>query len=57
MAVIVNFYEKAMQNRLKSVGGKWDPEVKLWFVPYGPIRGTELEERIHKGYIKRGQEL
>ncbi|WP_306537045.1 hypothetical protein [Geobacter sp.] len=57
VAVIVNFSEKAMQNRLKSVGGKWDPEVKLWFVPYGPIRGTELEERIHKDYFKRGQEL
>lgn len=56
VAVIANFSEKALQTRLKSAGGKWDPEKKLWFVSYGSIRGTELEERIHMNYIKRTRE-
>jgi hypothetical protein len=51
--VIVNFTEKALQNRLKAAGGKWDPEEKFWFVHYGAIRGTDLEERIDLEFIKR----
>ena len=51
--VIVNFSEKSLRDKLKRVGGKWDPEEKLWFVPFGRIRGTELEERIPVGFIKK----
>ena len=51
--VIVNFSEKTLRDSLKAVGGKWDREAKLWFVPYGQIRGTELEERIPVDFIKR----
>jgi hypothetical protein len=51
--IIVNFSEKALRDRLKATGGKWDPEAKLWFVPYVQIRGTELEERIPEGLIKK----
>lgn len=47
--VIVAYTEKALRDRLKAAGGKWDPQKKLWRVPYGAIRGdTELEERILK---------
>jgi hypothetical protein len=36
-----------MADRLKAAAGKWDPEEKLWRVPYGSIRGnSEREERI-----------
>jgi hypothetical protein len=48
--VVVNFAEKALRDRLKGAGGKWDPEKKLWHVPYGAIRGTELEGRIPAGF-------
>jgi hypothetical protein len=50
--VIVQFSEKNLRDKLKGVGGKWHPEEKSWFVPYGAIRGTELEERIPSGFIK-----
>lgn len=46
--VIVSYREKALRERLKAAGGRWDPEEKLWRVPYGLVRGTELEERILK---------
>lgn len=30
----------------RSAGGKWDPDVKLWYIQYGKIKGTELEQHI-----------
>jgi hypothetical protein len=51
--VIVNFSEKDLREKLKVDGGKWNPEEKSWFVPYGAIRGTELGERIPEGLIKK----
>ena len=49
VSVIVAFTEKFLREKLKAAGGKWDPEEKLWRVPFGSIRGnTELEERILK---------
>jgi hypothetical protein len=44
--LLVNYTETALRDRLKAVGGKWDPEEKLWHVPYGTVRGTNLEARI-----------
>jgi hypothetical protein len=38
--------EKVIRDRLKAIGGKWDPQEKYWRVRYGSIRGTDLEERI-----------
>jgi hypothetical protein len=47
--IIVAFTEKAFRDKLKAVGGRWDPKEKLWHVSYGAIRGNaELEERILK---------
>ena len=46
VAVAVGFAEKELREMLKSAGGKWDPERKLWQVAYGKIRGTVLAERI-----------
>ncbi len=45
-SVAVNFAEKELRDSLKAVSGKWNPEEKVWDVPYGLIRGTELEKRI-----------
>lgn len=44
--VQVNYREKGLRDKLKAAGGTWNPEEKLWYVAYGAIRGTELEERI-----------
>ena len=47
MAVIVSYTENALRDKLKAVGGRWNPEEKAWHVLYGSIRGiSELEERI-----------
>ena len=45
--VQVPYTVKALQERLKSVGARWDAGEKVWRVRYGLIRGDkELEERI-----------
>ena len=46
VAVTVGFAEKELRQKLKGAGGKWDPERKVWLVPYGFVRGTELAKRI-----------
>ena len=47
VSVIVAYTEKALRDRLKAAGGRWDPKEKLWRVRFGSIRGDgELEERI-----------
>jgi len=28
------------------MGGKWDPDVKLWYIQHEKIKGTELEKHI-----------
>ena len=44
--VTVRFDETALRERLRKARAKWDPEARVWHVPYGKIRGTELEARI-----------
>jgi hypothetical protein len=49
VAVMVPFTKLALRDRLKAAGGRWNPEEKIWRVPFGAIRGdTELVERIMK---------
>jgi len=36
-----------LRTLVKSVGGKWRPEMKLWLVRYGCIAGGPLENYIH----------
>ncbi len=31
----------------KAAGGRWNPEQRLWFVKYGKIAGTVLENYIY----------
>jgi hypothetical protein len=49
--------EKSLQKEVKALGGRWNPERKAWYVPYGCIAGTKLEkliiEEIDKGFIKQ----
>ena len=44
--VMVSFSEKSLRDTLKAAGGTWDPKAKLWYIAYGSVRGTELEERV-----------
>jgi hypothetical protein len=30
----------------RTLGGRWDPDVKLWYIPSRKIKGTELEKHI-----------
>ncbi len=48
----VAYDEKVLRDQLKTLGGRWDPGAKLWYVSYGSIRGTELEGRIPAEYRK-----
>jgi hypothetical protein len=44
--VRIGFGEKDLITRAKAVNGRWDPEVKLWFIRYEKIKGTVLEKHI-----------
>jgi len=44
--VSVAFDEVELRQQLRRMKGRWDAEIKMWFVRYGLIRGTELESRI-----------
>jgi hypothetical protein len=44
--VVVGYSEQDLRAKLKTAGGRWNGEDKVWLVRYGSIRGTELECRI-----------
>ena len=44
--VRIEYGERQLGKMARSAGGKWDPKVKLWYIPYGKIKGTELEQHI-----------
>lgn len=47
VALAVHYTEKALRDAVKTTGGKWDQEHKLWRIQYGAIKGNaELVERI-----------
>jgi hypothetical protein len=37
----------ALRAKVKAAGGRWVPEEQLWFVRYGAIAGSQLENHIH----------
>ncbi len=53
--VAVAYGEKELRERLRKLRGTWDPEAKVWHVPYGKIRGTELEARIPAAFLRSGR--
>jgi hypothetical protein len=46
VAVRIAYGEREMGKMAKMMGGKWAPDVKLWYIQYGKIKGTELETHI-----------
>lgn len=44
--VQIAYGETALGKLARKLGGRWSPEVKLWYIEYGMIKGTELEKHI-----------
>jgi len=44
--VKIAYTETALKNMAKTLGGRWVPEVRLWYIPLGKIKGTVLEKHI-----------
>ena len=44
--VRITYGERELGKLAKSMGGTWDPDVKLWYIPHGKVKGTELEKHI-----------
>ena len=45
--VRIGFSEKQLMEAAKAAKGRWNPEARLWFIQYGRIKGTPLENHIH----------
>lgn len=55
--VAVGYDETDLRERLRKLKARWDPQEKVWLVPYRLIRGTELETRIPEEYLNGSKEL
>ncbi len=44
--VQIAFRETALKEMAKNLGGRWDPEVRLWYILFKRIKGTDLEKHI-----------
>lgn len=44
--VQIEFRETVLKEMAKKMGGRWDPEVRLWYIQFGNVKGTELEKHI-----------
>jgi hypothetical protein len=50
VSIAVAYHEKELREQLRAMRARWDAERKLWYVRYGLIRGTPLEERLAEVY-------
>lgn len=46
VALRIGYGEKALQEKARALGGKWDRQHKVWFIRYGCIAGTPMEKLI-----------
>jgi hypothetical protein len=44
--VRISYGQRELGKMARTLGGKWDSDVKLWYVQYGNVKGTELEKHI-----------
>lgn len=47
VALRIEGYETEQRKKVKAIGGKWNPEKRLWYCRYGDVAGTELEKYIY----------
>jgi len=55
--IMVGYEETELRDKLRKLRAKWNPQEKLWLVPYRLIRGTELEARIPEEYLNGNKRL
>lgn len=46
VSVRIAYGEATLGKMTRKLGGRWDADVKLWFIEYGKVKGTELEKHI-----------
>jgi len=51
VTVRIELNEINWRNRVKMAGGKWNPDLKLWEIPYGQARKLGLTERIQRSKV------
>jgi len=44
--VRIAYGETGLGKFARKMGGKWAADVKLWYIQYGKIKGTELEKHM-----------
>ena len=44
--VRIHYQDTGLREQAKAAHGKWDPDRKVWLIPYGKLKGTELEKLI-----------
>jgi hypothetical protein len=49
----VNYEEAHLQKLIKSAGGRWNREKKLWELPYKEVVALGLEKRVVRQTLKR----
>ena len=55
--VTVGFGETTLREKLRKLRATWEPQAKVWLVPYGRIRGTELETRIPVEFLNGSRKI
>jgi len=50
----IGIKETTAQEQVRAVGGRWDRQQQVWFVPYGCIAGTKLEKFIVLETVDQG---
>jgi hypothetical protein len=46
VAVRIDFVELDLRQRVKQAGGKWNPDRRVWELPYAQVIALKLETRI-----------
>ena len=46
VAVRVDFAEVELRQRVKQAGGRWNPDRRVWELPYAQVAALKLEARI-----------
>jgi len=48
VTVRIAFHERALRDRVKASGGRWDPESKVWRMMYKDVLELDLEHRVQR---------
>ena len=44
--VRIGYGEEGLRAKLKALGALWRPQHKLWELPWGVVRGLDLQDRV-----------